>query len=143
MTPAEALRAATDPDAVQVCLAAFPDPEEVGCRQKFDPGCVLDGIPQGLDDRLAKLEARRNLVADELQADLARYLDIRSRKLEALSDYDITISSTNNPLGALHMSLSLKCAHISYGNSKLQALEQAILDTRARMQSERPQLALF
>ena len=69
MTTAQELRNAVDPEAVQALVAAFPTPETVGCRQHYDRKWILEKLPQGLDERLLKLEARPDEKATRLIAE--------------------------------------------------------------------------
>jgi hypothetical protein len=143
MSTAQELRAAVDPQAVMALIAAFPEPDRVGCRKQFDPAWIIGKPKQDLNARLVALEARRAPTVEQLASDMQRYADLRSRGLDALSDFDCTISSNNDPFAGLHMAFSLKVAHISYSNSALAALDQAIAETLAAMEADRPQMGLF
>jgi hypothetical protein len=45
---------------------------------------------------------------------MARYKELRDKGPAVLSDYDVVISGSRDPLGALRCALRLKVAHISY-----------------------------
>lgn len=144
MSPAQALRDASDPQAVADLVARFPSPESIGGRRLFDPTWALEKLPRDPTARLTAVETRITEQREHNTADHHRYDDLRARGLAALSDYDITISSGGRPLEALHCALQLKTNHITYGHSTLLALESeraALLDAIER--NRPPQLALF
>jgi hypothetical protein len=143
MRNAAELRDAVDPHAVEALIAAFPAPADVGCRQQFDKSLVTGKLPQNLDARLAALQARKVQQLDRLASEIHHYTELRSLGLAALSDYDCTISSGDDPFAGLHMAFSLKTAHISYANSALVALDIAIADTFTAIHGDMPQLGLF
>ena len=143
MSTAQELRAAVDSQAVLALVAAFPKPEQVGCRHHFEPAWIIGKLPKELNARLFQLQSRRAEQVTFLAMDTVRYDELRTGGLAALSDFDCTISSGNDPFTGLHMAFSLKVAHISYANSALAALDQAIAETRAAIQADRPQMGLL
>lgn len=104
----------------------------------------MEKLPSEPGARLAALEARIAEQQEKNTADAARYDNIRARGLNALSDYDITISSGCCPLDALQFALTLKANHITYGHSMMAALvaEHACLQD-ALDSGRSPQMSLF
>lgn len=146
MQTAEALRKAADPELLAALVAAFPSPEAIAPRRYFANELALEKLPDvhgDLDRRLEILSTRREAALAELAKDLDRYADLLSRKLDALSDYDITIAHGGKPLEALYGALKFKIAHASYQLSMSQALTLAIEETNAAIERARPQLDLF
>lgn len=144
MSTAQDLRSATDPELVAALIRRYPPPDGIGRRQHFDPSWALEKLPREPGVRLAALEARIAEQQAKNAADASRYDDIRARGLDAMSDYDITISSGGRPLDALHSALTFKTNHITYGNSMMAALEAEHVILRDAIERDRPpQLALF
>lgn len=140
---ASALVAAVGQAAVAAVIAEFPEAEELGLRRdpaSFNPHCKPP--PKDLEMRAhylrEQIASRRPAAEDHI----ARYNALRARGLAALCSYEIVISSSRNPLGALRMALDLKAAHITYESTMLRNLHielaQALKD-----QGLAPQLALF
>ena len=140
---AKQLREAANPQLVQGVANAFPDPSMIGCRHHFEPEWVLAKVPQDLDAKLSKLQYLLAQQQAHLASDIARYGELRLRKLDALSDFDVVISSSSDPVGALYTALGLKTAHITYANSSIAAIQAALDETQQALQILRPQLALF
>lgn len=146
MQTAEALRQAADPELLAALVAAFPSPEAIEPRRYFANEWALEKIPSlegDLDRRLEILSTRREAALAKLEKDLDRYTDLLTRKLDALSDYDITIAYGGKPLEALYGALKFKIAHASYQLSMGHALTVAIAETMAVIERARPQLDLF
>lgn len=64
-------------------------------------------------------DARRELAADVLQ-----YEEFRRRGGDALSDYDLLVSSGGDGVAALDTALRLKSNHIGYSRSRLAYIEK-------------------
>lgn len=146
MQTAEDIRQSADPDLLAALVAAFPSPEAITPRRYFDPVWALEKVPTlegDLDRRLEILSTRNEAALTELARDLARYQDLLTRKLAALSDYDLTIAYGGQALDALYGALKFKIAHASYQLSTSQALTLAIEETLAAIELARPQLDLF
>ncbi|MCW3640620.1 hypothetical protein KXR69_25010 [Ralstonia holmesii] len=140
------LVAAVDPAAVAAVLADFPPAEDIRIREhwrELDP-TLTKKAPRDLAARESFLLAKVASYEASRLASIARYNDLRDRGLAALSPYDICISSSRDPLGALRCALRLKDAHISYDLSILVRLHLELDEVRAlRAGSMSPQLALF
>lgn len=136
---AHELRSTADQDNLVLICASFPLPEEITPRSHFDRSWALEKIPASLDRRLEALTAKLDQHRQELAADIERYTDLLTRKLDALSDYDLTICHQGDVEQALLTALGLKTAHISWQRSHIQVLEAEM----ASMERDRPQLALF
>lgn len=146
MQTADTIRQTADPELLAALVAAFPAPEAIEPRRYFDPVWALEKMPAldgDLDRRLEILSTRHEAAQTELAKDLARYQDLLSRKLDALSDYDLAIAYGGKALDALYGALKFKIAHASYQLSTSQALALAIEETLAAMEHARPQLDLF
>lgn len=146
MQAADTIRQSTDPELLAALVAAFPTPEAIAPRRYFDPVWALEKMPAldgDLDRRLEILSTRHETAQAELAKDLARYQDLLTRKLDALSDYDLTIAYGGQALDALYGALKFKIAHASYQLSTSQALALAIEETLAAMERAQPQLDLF
>lgn len=136
---AHELRSTADQDTLALICASYPLPEQIIPRSHFDPTWALEKIPASLDRRQEALNASLDKHRHELAADIERYTDLLTRKLDALSDYDLTICHQGDVEQALLMALGLKTAHISWQRSHIQVLEAEM----ASMERDRPQLALF
>lgn len=140
MQTANDLRNQADPDTLAIIVASFPLSDQIGPRSHFDSQWALGKIISSDDDR--RMEAINTALdkhREELAHDIQRYTDLQTRKLHALSDYDLTIAHQGDALAALHMALGLNTAHISWHMSHIQVLEAEL----ASMELDRPQLALF
>ena len=140
MQTANDLRNQADPDTLALLVASFPLADQIGPRDHFDSQWVLDKITSSDNDR--RIEAINASLAkhrEDLAQDIRRYTDLQTRKLHALSDYDLTICHQGDAIAALEMALGLKTAHISWQRSHIQVLEAEL----AAMELIRPQLALF
>lgn len=140
------LVAAVDQAAVAAVIADFPPAEDIRIREhwrELDPTLTAKA-PRDLPAREAFLLAKvANYEKSRLDS-ITRYNDLRDRGLSALSPYDICISSSRDPVGALRCALRLKDAHISYDLSLLVRLHLELDEVRAlRAGSMSPQLALF
>ena len=140
MQTANDIRNQANPDTLALLVASFPLHEQIGPRSHFDSNWALGKIPNSNDDRRREaLNASLDKHRKELAHDIQRYTDLQTRKLDALSDYDLTICHQGDAFAALEMALGLKTAHISWQRSHIQALEAAL----ATIELDRPQLALF
>lgn len=140
MQTANDIRNQTDPDTLALVVASFPLPDQIGPRSHFDSQWALGKIPfSNADRRLEALNTSLDKHREELAHDIQRYTDLQTRKLHALSDYDLTICHQGDAIAALQMALGLKTAHISWHLSHIQVLEAEL----ASMELDRPQLALF
>lgn len=61
----------------------------------------------------------------DLAGDIERYEELRARGGDAVSDFDLTISSRSGPRG-LELALSLKHAHISWNRGKIAYIEKRV-----------------
>lgn len=136
---AQEIRSNANQDNLAVICASFPHPEQITPRGHFDASWALEKIPASLDRRMDALTAKLDKHRQELAADIRRYTDLLTRKLDALSDYDLTICHQGDVEQALLTALGLKTAHISWQRSHIQVLEAEL----ATMERDRPQLALF
>lgn len=136
---AHELRSTADQDSLALICASFPLPEQITPRVHFDSAWALEKIPVSEDRRLEVLIASLDKHRQELAADIHRYSDLLTRKLDALSDYDLTICHRGDVEQALLTALGLKTAHISWQRSHIQVLEAELIST----ERDRPQLALF
>lgn len=136
---AHELRSTANQDNLALICASFPHPEQIVPRSQFDPTWALEKIPASKDRRLEALNASLDKHRQELAADIERYTGLLTRKLDALSDYDLTICHQGDVEQALLTALGLKAAHISWQRSHIQVLESEV----ASMERDRPQLALF
>lgn len=140
MQTANDLRNQADPDTLALLVASFPLADQIGPRDHFDSQWVLDKITSSDNDRrIAVINASLAKHREDLAHDIQRYTDLQTRKLHALSDYDLTICHQGDALAALQMALGLKTAHISWQRSHIQVLKAEL----ANMELDRPQLALF
>ena len=136
---AQDLRSSADQATLALICASFPLPEQITPRSHFDPTWALEKIPASEDRRQEALTASLDKHRQELAADIQRYTDLLTRKLDALSDYDLTIAHQGDVEQALLTALGLKTAHISWQHSHIQVLEAEL----ASMEQDHLQLALF
>lgn len=140
MQTANDLRNQADPDTLALLVASFPLADQIGPRDHFDSQWALRKIPSSDDDRrMEAINASLDTHREDLAHDIQRYTDLQTRKLHAMSDYDLTIAHGGDALGALELALGLKTAHISWQRSHIQVLEAELV----AMELDRPQLALF
>lgn len=120
MQTANDIRNQADPDTVALLVASFPLSDQIGPRSHFDSQWALRKIPNSDDDRrIEAINASLKMHLEELARDIQRYTDLLTRKLHALSDYDLTICHQGDALAALRMALGLKTAHISWQRSHI------------------------
>ena len=136
---AQELRSTADQDSLALICASFPHPDQITPRGHFDASWAFEKIPVSLDRRMDALTARLDKHRQELAADIERYTDLLTRKLDALSDYDLTICHQGDVEQALFTAIGLKTAHIFWQRSHIQVLEAEL----ASMERDRPQLALL
>jgi hypothetical protein len=137
-------------EANQLSLFVEPAPEEVyeGSPESYGPGhpwyyllggrqlepteieparrvLSLDRLPKQHDKRRAALLSLRTDTAADLQRDIERYAEIRSRGLEALSRFDRMMCEDSPRLGVAE-ALSLKHNHISFNRGRLAEIDQEL-----------------
>jgi len=138
------IREAADTAAIAAELGRWPRAGEIPPRDRIGPELLMDvRLPLGLDARQAVVRAALASWQDRLCRDLERYEDIRTRGLDAVSDHDLAIAYSGDPLAAVRGSLRLKANHISYDRAAVLWLlaEQARIEDA--LMAERPQLSLF
>ena len=101
-------------EALAGLLVQYPPADKIGPREW---SWTEKGKPKPADIEQAH---------KDLAIDIERYEDLRRRGGDALSVYDLTVSSTNNGPYALAQALRLKVAHISYARGRLSWLENKL-----------------
>lgn len=113
---AAALQAAVCPEALAALVASYPAAEAITIRsnwQAIDPH-FGEKVPKDRRQRVAYLAEREAQSRGDYNRGIARYNDLRTRGPDALSDYDVEISGSRDPMGAVRSALRLTVAHISF-----------------------------
>ena len=129
------LVAAVNPAAVTALLARFPEAKKIGVRdrpEKYNPHS-LKAPPKDRERRQGYLVGKIEEYRLDNERDVTQYTKYRDNGLNALSEYDVCISSGDNPLGALKMALSLKTAHISYNLTMMLNLQLELAALNAEL----------
>jgi len=137
------IREAADTAAIAAELGRWPRAGEIPPRDRIGPELLMDVLPLGLDARQAVVRAALASWQDRLCRDLERYDDIRKRGLDAVSDHDLAIAYSGDPLAAVRGSLRLKANHISYDRAAVLWLLAELARIEDALMAERPQLSLF
>lgn len=143
MTDAKTIRATADQAAIAAELARWPNADEIPPRDSIGHEPVLGSLPAKLDACKAALHDALAKWQEELRHDIARYEAIRTRGLDEISDFDLSIAYGGDPLAALRGSLRLKTNHVSYHRTAIVLLLSELARTEAAIEAERRQLALF
>jgi len=100
--------------ALPALLKKFPPADQIGPREW-----------KWIENR----KPRQDDIVDaekDLAVDIARYDDLRKRGGDAVSDFDLTISSGHDGVAALAGALKFKVAHISYNRGRLAWLKEKL-----------------
>lgn len=100
--------------ALPELLKNFPPADKIAAREWFP---------------YEKRKPKQSEIADAeraLAVDIATYENYRKRGGDAVCDYDLTISSSNDGVAALRGALQLKLNHISYGRGRLAWLHEKL-----------------
>lgn len=123
-----AMRAAASPDEVAAVVADFPaetlvspldEVIEAKTREWYLKDFAIPKNPGKAEEHVASLTAASER---DLTADIERYNDLRTRGVDALSDYDIGVAYSGDALMALKQSLRAKQSHILFQRRKLALL---------------------
>lgn len=136
------LLAQVDPADVSAVLADYPEPEDIELRAEIPKPYRKKPMPTDGKLRVVALREEIERCRKTLEVDIERYNELRRRGLDAVTHYDIVISSGGNPTNALRTALRLKQAHISYAMTMGHGLQLELAKTLKEI-GEAPQLALF
>lgn len=131
------LRAHANPERLNQIIAAFPSAENIEPWHTLD-ALLWPDVSENEASRREQLPAVLNEYSDELHRYIRRYEDLRTRRLDALSNYDLGIAYRGvGPESGLAQALAAVANHI--GRVRAQLLW--LLAEQARLTP--PQLALF
>lgn len=131
------LRANANPDHLDAVVHAFPDADAIEPRHTLD-ALLWPDLSANEDSRRAQLPEVLMQYQDALGGFIRRYNDLRSRGLDALSNYDIGIAYQGcGPERGLAQALGAVANHIALTRAQLFWL----LGEQNRLAL--PQLALF
>lgn len=132
-----ALRAHANPQWVEQIAHAFPDPDAIDLWHHLD-ALLWPDLSENEQTRRAQLPATLDEYQDELTRYIRRYEDLRVRRLDALSNYDIGIAYRGvGPERGLADALRAVANHIGRTRAQIDWL----LAEQDRL--ELPQMALF
>lgn len=131
------LRANANPEQLNAIVHAFPDTDAIEPRHILD-ALLWPDLSANEDSRRAQLPEVLAQYQDTLSGYIGRYNDLRSRGLDALSNYDIGIAYQGcGPVRGLAQALTAVANHIALTRAQLLWL----LGEQDRLAL--PQLALF
>lgn len=131
------LRANANPQRLDQIAQTFPSPDDIEPWHQLN-ALLWPDLSANEESRREQLPAVLDEYQDELQRHLRRYEDLRSRRLDALSNYDIGIAyRMSGPENGLAEAMAAVVNHI--GRVRAQILW--LLGEQVRLTP--PQLALF
>ena len=131
------LRALADPCLLTQVVQHYSEPDDIEPWAHID-ALLWPDLPANEQSARAQLPAGLSQLTEELEGYIARYNDLRSRGLDAMSDYDLGVAYARcGPEFGLFQALEAVANHI--GRTRGQILW--LLDLKARLTP--PQLALF
>ena len=131
------LRANADHHRIEQIAQAFPSPDNIEPWHQLN-ALLWPDLSANEDSRREHLPAVLDEYQDELRRNIQRYEDLRERRLDALSNYDLGIAYRGiGPEGGLADALSAVANHIGRVRAQLIWL----LAEQVRLTP--PQLALF
>lgn len=145
---AAALVAAVNPAEVAAMIAQYIPAEDVPLRNAWRGmsrhPVYSDNRPKEPQKLLVCLSRELEKQRESAQAAVRSYCKYRRDGLQALSAYDVLISSGRNPLRALKTALDLTQGHVSYYMSLAADLALDIANLRELLTpAPPPQLSLF
>ncbi|MDQ7280580.1 hypothetical protein O0J73_07510 [Stenotrophomonas sp. Sm6012] len=131
------LRASADTARIEQITQAFPNPDDIEPWHQLN-ALLWPDLSENENSRREQLPAALGEYQDELRRYIRRYDDLRARRLDALSNYDLGIAyRVSGPEAGLADALRAVSHHI--GRCRAQILW--LLGEQVRLTP--PQLALF
>ena len=126
---AQRVRNESDQVAIAQLLAQYPWGCDVGPRKTgtvTDSSADIDRLPKDPKKRKAKLEQKVKSYQIMLERSIAKHDSLKRRGLEDVSNYDLMVCYSANPLRACKFTMDLHEAHISYDRSILEILHREL-----------------
>jgi len=120
------IREQTDAEAVNGVIRSFPTGGELLARPSPSEDKVrsltAERLPASAAARLGAINGRLGQARTELATEVARYEELRTKGIHALSNYDIVVAFSGDAVAALRGSLNFKSGHIRTAQARLEAL---------------------
>lgn len=120
------IRERTDVAAVNAVIKSFPaGPELTALASSIadkERMLAVEKLPASAKTRLTAINGLLDLARSDLATDIARYDEIRTNGIHALSNYDLVIAFSGDAVAALRGSLNFKSGHIRTALARLEAL---------------------